>query len=59
MDYAAEFRDGTLTVTAEGGDPETLRMLLKERFPQVEMAVRRGVIPPSAQKRMVSMGKMK
>ena len=31
LDYAAEFRDGKLTVTAEGGDPETLRALLLEK----------------------------
>ena len=53
LDYAAEFRDGALTVTAEGGDAEGLRALLAETYPQFRVFVRSGVIPPSAQKRMV------
>ena len=53
LDYAAEFRDGKLTVTAEGGDPETLRALLLEKWPALTVEVNPGVIPPSAQKRMV------
>ena len=55
LDYAAEFRDGKLTVTAEGGDPETLRALLLEKWPALTVEVIPGVIPPSAQKRMVKM----
>ena len=53
LDYAAEFRDGKLTVTAEGGDPETLRALLLEKWPALTVEVIPGTIPPSAQKRMV------
>ena len=54
LDYAAEFRDGTLTVTVEGGDVEILRALLAERFLEFRVCVKAGVIPPSAQKRMVN-----
>ena len=53
LDYAAEFRDGSLTVTAEGGEPEAIRRLLAEKYPQFTVRVIPGAIPPSAQKRMV------
>ena len=57
LDYEAAYSDGLLTVTAEGAEPEALRRLLTEKFPQVSVAVRRSVIPPSPQKRMVNMGR--
>ncbi len=57
LDYEASLDGSLLTVTVEGAEPETVRMLLAEQFPQVTVAVRRGVIPPSAQKRMVRTGK--
>lgn len=53
LDYAAEFRDGSLTVTLEGGDPAAIRPLLAEKWPEFSVEVIPGVIPPSAQKRMV------
>ena len=53
LDYAAEFRDGSLTVTLEGGDPAAIRPLLAEKWPEYSVEVIPGVIPPSAQKRMV------
>ena len=59
LDYEASLDGGLLTVTVEGGEPEAIRMLLAARFPQVTVVVRRGTIPPSAQKRMVRTGKSK
>ncbi len=59
LDYAASFDGGLLTVTAEGGEPEALLALLAEKYPQFALRVIPGVILPSAQKRMVGMGKMK
>ncbi len=53
LDYEASFREGRLTVTAEGGEPEKLRALLAEKWPEFSVEVIPGVIPPSAQKRMV------
>ena len=53
LDFEASFREGTLTVTAEGGEPEKLRALLAEKWPDFTVEVNPGVIPPSAQKRMV------
>ncbi|MBR3556112.1 MAG: phenylacetate--CoA ligase family protein [Oscillospiraceae bacterium] len=55
LDYTAVFRDGTLTVTLEGGEPEAIRALLVEKWPEFSIEVNPGVIPPSAQKRMVKM----
>jgi hypothetical protein len=42
-------------VTAEGGEPEAIRGLLAEKWPDFSVAVIPGVIPPSARKRMVRM----
>ena len=53
LDYEASFRDGTLTVTAEGGRPERLQTLLAEKYPQFTVRVLSGVISPSARKRMI------
>jgi hypothetical protein len=53
LDYEAALRDGVLTVTLEGGDPIAVQALLAEKFPQLSVRAVPGVIPPSAQKRMV------
>ena len=53
LDYEASCADGLLTVTAEGGEPEKLRALLAEKYPRLQVVVETGVIPHSAQKRMV------
>ena len=53
LDYEASFHDCTLTVTAEGGEKETIRRRLAEKYPGFQICVESGVIPPSAQKRMV------
>ncbi len=55
LDYEAAFDGGLLTVTAEGAEPERVRMLLAEKWPSFSVEVVPGVIPPSAQKRMVRM----
>ncbi len=53
LDYEAAFDAGLLTVTAEGAEPEKVRMLLAEKWPDFSVEVIPGVIPPLAQKRMV------
>ena len=53
LDYEASLDGGLLTVTAEGGEPGKLRALLAEKWPELTVEVIPGVIPPSAQKRMV------
>ena len=53
LDYEASFREGRLTVRSEGGEPERLRALLTEKYPQFQVFAEPGVIPPLAQKRMV------